>query len=274
MLSENSVEGRNDLLVKLDSAIAAARGAGELLLGKDSSKISIKSKGINDIVTEMDSASERFIIDYLETRYSNDNFLGEELGETTHGDGGRWIIDPIDGTENYVHNIPNYTISIGYEHTDGVLSLGVVYNPCQDEMFYAVKGHGAFLNGKPIQVSQVQDPAFALSIISPPLKIREKASVYFTMMETIFMKTRDIRHFGSAALNLCYVACGRADAFYEFGLQYYDIAAGLVILGEAGGGYSAFLDSEDLLKTGNIVATNGHLQDWYRKQISNILMAS
>jgi len=271
VLSENSIEERNNLLVKLDSAIAAARGAGRLLLSKDRSEIHIKSKGINDIVTEMDSASERFIIEYLKTRYSNDNFLGEELGESNNGNGGQWIIDPIDGTENYVHNIPNYTISIGYKHTDGILSLGVVYNPCQNELFYAVKGHGSFLNGSPIHVSKVQDPSLALSIISPPLRMREKAPIYFAMVETIFSKTRDIRHFGSAALNLCYVACGRADAFYEFGLKYYDIAAGLVILSEAGGSYSAFSDSENVLETGNIVITNGYLQKWYRSQINHIM---
>jgi len=271
MVSRNFVEESDNLLVKLDSAIAAARGAGRLLLGKDSSKINIESKGANDIVTEMDRASERFIIEYLGKRYPNDNFWGEELGETTHGDGGRWIIDPIDGTENYVHNIPNYTISIGYEQTDGVLSLGVIYNPCQNEMFYAAMGHGAFLSGKPIHVSEVQTPSLALSIISPPQRMREKAPIYFTMVETIFSKTRDIRHFGSAALNLCYVACGRADAFYEFGLKYYDIAAGLVILSEAGGRYSAFSESENVLETGNIVATNGHLQKWYRNQISHIM---
>jgi len=264
------IEAGNPLLVKLDSAIGAVRGAGRLLLSKKTSEIIIESKGGKDIVTEMDRASERFIIDYIKARFPRDNFFGEELGEKTNGDGGRWIIDPIDGTENYVHSIPNYTISIGYEDPDGVLSLGVVFNPCQNELFYAVKGHGAFLNGKPIQVSQVQDPALAVSLISPPL-MQEKVSIYFRMMETIFLNTRDMRHFGSAALNLCYVACGRADAFYEFGVKYYDIAAGLVILTEAGGSYSAFLDSENLLKTGNIVATNKHLQNWYKKQICNVI---
>jgi len=271
MSYKNTNEEEQDLLVKLDSAINASREAGRLLLEKGTLDIKIESKGMNNIVTEMDMATESFIIDYLKTRFPKDNFFGEELGESNNGDGGRWIIDPIDGTDNYVHNIPNYSISIGYENTKGVLILGVVYIPCQDEIFYALKGHGAFLNGKPIHVSEVEDPALAISIISPPSRIHEKAPVYFKMVETIFTQTRDIRHFGSAALNLCYVACGRADAFYEFGLQYYDFAAGLVIINEAGGSYSTFSKSEELLKEGNLIVTNGPLQNWYRKQICDIL---
>ncbi len=271
MLSKKVFTSERSLMLRLDSAIAAARGAGRLILNKDGSKITIESKGMNDIVTEMDSVSEKFIMNYLTIRFPSDNFLGEEMGEISGGHGGKWIIDPIDGTDNFVHNIPNYTVSIGYENAEGVLSIGVVYNPCQDELFHAVRGQGAFMNGNSVNVSQVQDPSLSLSIVSPPFRNHNKASVYFNMLETIFMQTGDIRRFGSAALDLCYLACGRADAFYEFGLKYYDIAAGLVILREAGGSYSSFLESEDIFVDGNLIATNGYLQNWYKKQICDIL---
>ncbi len=271
MLYNSSLEIKQNLLLRLDSAISAARGAGRLILGKDGSKINIRSKGLNDIVTEMDSASERFIIDFLKVRFPDDNFLGEELGETSGGKDGRWIIDPIDGTDNYVHNIPNYSVSIAFENKDGVLSIGVVYNPLQDELFHAVKGGGAFLNGKSISVSEVKEPSLSMFVVSPPFRNHGKAPVYFKLLETIFMQAGDIRRFGSAALDLCYIACGRVDAFFEFGLQLYDIAAGLVILREAGGSYSPFLESEDLFVDGNLIATNGYLQNWYREQICDIL---
>ena len=271
MLFNSTLAIKQDLLLRLDSAVAAARGAGRLILDKDVSKVNIRSKGLNDIVTDMDSASERFIIDFLKVRFPDDNFLGEELGEISSGKGGRWIIDPIDGTDNYVHNIPNYSVSIGYENVEGVLSIGIVYNPCQDELFHAVKGGGAFLNGKPISVSGIKAPSLSLFIVSPPFRMHDKASIYFKILETIFMQAGDIRRFGSAALDLCYIACGRADAFFEFGLQSYDIAAGLVILSEAGGNYSTFLESEKLFVDGNLIATNGYLQTWYREQICDIL---
>ena len=269
-MSKNNTEKERDLLLRLDSAIAAARGAGKIILEKDSSRISIESKGLNDNVTEMDRASERFIINYLKIRFPDDNFLGEELGEILGGKGGKLIIDPNDGTDNYIHNIPNYSISIGYEDIEGVLSLGVVYNPSQNEMFHAVKGNGAFLNGKPIKVSKIVDPALSFSSVSPPFRNHEKAPLYFKIFEAIFLQIGDIRRFGSAALDLCYIACGRLDAYYELGLQSYDIAAGLVILSEAGGSYSPFLESEDLFIDGNIIATNGYLQNWYEKQIRNV----
>ena len=152
-----------------------------------------------------------------------------------------------------------------------MLALGVVYNPSQGEVFSAIRGHGSFLNGKPIQVSSVKEPSLALSIVSPPMRMHDKAPDYFKLMEAVFLQTRDVRRFGSAAQDLCYVACGRADAFYEMGLHYYDIAAGMIILSEAGGRSSAFRESEILIKDGNIVATNGFLHNWYLQQIHDIM---
>ena len=262
----------NNLLFRLDSAIAAARGAGVLILDREGTGLGIESKGLNDIVTEVDGESERYIVDYLSSRFPDDNFLGEENGEISGRSGGRWIIDPIDGTENFSRGIPNYTISIGYEVLPGKPVIGVVYNPKQDEMFHAVKGGGAFLNYRPVKVSEIADPADSLTIVAPPFRSHDKAGIYFKLLESVFLKTRDVRRFGSAAQDLCYIACGRMDAFFELGLKYYDIAAGLIILSEAGGCYSSFTEGEDLLESGNIVATNGLLHQWYKKQINDIIV--
>ncbi len=252
---------------RLDSAITAAQDAGKYILLQTKSSIRVSVKGLNDSVSDTDVAVEKLIFNYLREIYPGDRFLGEEQGERGGGNGGRWIIDPIDGTDNYIRSIPNYTVSIAYEDSSGSLSLGVVYNPVQNELFSALKDSGAFLNGKAINVSGITDPSSAVSIIAPPRKSYERTSDYFRLMEDIFLNTRDVRRFGSAAQDLCYVACGRVDAYYEMGLFYYDIAAGMVILHEADGRYSSFSSSDNLLKNGNILATNGHLHDWYSEKI-------
>ncbi len=259
--------------VRLDSAINAAREAGRLILDNMNSIDSVVTKGKNDVVTEIDSASEKLIIDYLGLRFPEDNFYGEELGEQSGGDGGRWIIDPIDGTENFVRGIPDFTISIAYEDPDGDLVAGVVYNPSQDTLYHALKGTGAYLNGKPVRVSGIMKPADSVAIVAPPFKKHDEAALYFKVLETIFTQIKDIRRFGSAAQDLCYIASGKIDAFFELGLHYYDIAAGLVILTEAGGKYSGFTPGENVIRDGNIIATNGHLHDWFTKQISDIIYA-
>jgi len=267
------VLSEDNLLKKMDSAVTAAQGAGNYILNQNIANIRVSAKGFNDSVSDTDIAVERLISDYLQESHPEVGFLGEEQGESGDGSGGRWIVDPIDGTDNYIRSIPNFTISIAYEDPSGILSLGVVYNPVQNELFSAVKGSGAFLNGRLVSVSGVTDLSDAVSIIAPPRKSYEKTSDYFRMMEDIFLHTRDIRRFGSAAQDLCYVACGRVDAYYEMGLHYYDIAAGMVILSESGGRYSSFSDSEILSEDGNILATNGKLHDWYSEKIHDTMGA-
>ncbi len=257
--------------VKLDSAINAAREAGRLILDNMDSIGAVISKGKNDIVTEIDTVSEKLITDYLGLRFPEDNFYGEELGRQTGGDGGRWIIDPIDGTENFVRAIPDFTISIAYEDPNGDLAAGVVYNPSQDILYHALKGEGAFLNGKPIKVSGIRKPSDSVAIVAPPFRRHGKAALYFKILETIFAQIKDIRRFGSAAQDLCYIASGKIDAFFELGLHYYDIAAGLIILTEAGGEYSGFTIKENVIRDGNLIATNKFLHAWYKKQIRDII---
>jgi len=257
----------NILQERLDAAIVTAHDAGNYILLQETSNIRVSAKGLNDSVSDTDIAVEKLIFNNLQKSFPGDRFLGEEQGERGSGNGGRWIIDPIDGTDNYIRSIPNFTISIAYEDSSGNLSLGVVYNPVQKELFSAVKGCGAFINGRTINVSGITDPSSAVSIIAPPRKSYERTSDYFRLMEDIFLNTRDVRRFGSAALELCYVACGRVEAYYEMGLKYYDIAAGMVVLKEAGGRYSSFSHSENLIENGNILATNGYLHDWYSEKI-------
>ncbi|RKX75090.1 MAG: inositol monophosphatase [Spirochaetes bacterium] len=267
----NSLKARvvsyNILQERLDAAIVTAHDAGNYILLQETSNIRVSAKGLNDSVSDTDIAVEKLIFNNLQKSFPGDRFLGEEQGERGSGNGGRWIIDPIDGTDNYIRSIPNFTISIAYEDSSGNLSLGVVYNPVQKELFSAVKGCGAFINGRTINVSGITDPSSAVSIIAPPRKSYERTSDYFRLMEDIFLNTRDVRRFGSAALELCYVACGRVEAYYEMGLKYYDIAAGMVVLKEAGGRYSSFSHSENLIENGNILATNGYLHDWYSEKI-------
>lgn len=265
----------NDFQKKLDTAVNAARDAGNYILNQDISRIRVSRKGLNDSVSETDLAVEKMISDYLREHHPEDGFFGEEQGESGigNGEGGRWIVDPIDGTDNYIRGIPNFTVSIAYEDHSGIPALGVVFNPVQNELFTAVRDSGAFLNETPIEVSRITNPSEAVSIIGPPRKSYDRTPDYFRLMEDIFMNTRDVRRFGSAAQDLCYIACGRVEAYYELGLHYYDIAAGMIILREAGGIYSAFSESENLIEDGNILATNGNLHDWYLEKIHDTMGA-
>ena len=250
---------------RLRAAKSAALKAGKLLLAAKNCEI--RAKGWHDFVTGMDLESERVIIDYLSRRFPEDDFLGEESGGGNRAGAGLWIIDPIDGTGNFIHDIPCYTVSIGYRDRAGDLTVGVIYNPRQGELFWAGRGMGAYLNRKRIRVSMLDDPAGAYTIMPPHSRLHGETPFFFGLMQKIFLESLELRDFGSAALHLAYVACGRAEAFLHLGLKIYDIAAGLVILGEAGGQYSGFSEEEDVLKTGNLVATNGALHHWYLEQI-------
>jgi len=271
----NQSNHKTPWLQRLSAAVVIAKQVGEMLLEATLQTESISEKAPNDIVTTYDTAAENMIVGYLRECFPQDGFWGEESGESDAQEGsGRWIIDPIDGTVNFTRSIPDYTISIAYEETLGKPLVGVVFNPRQHELFTAVSGEGAFLNGQPIKVSSVDDPSVAMSLISPPHRKHWLAPQYFRMLQEIFVQTRDIRDLGSAALHLCYLACARADGFFEYGLHYYDIAAGMVILQEAGGVYETFVPSEHIPQSGDIIASNGKLQTWYANQIRDSLSQS
>ena len=253
-----------DIAEHLQVAISAANRAGALVLeaGKQGTH-AIHQKQTNDFVTETDRLSEDLIISIIKDQFPSDAIFGEETGSSGTLANGRWIIDPIDGTTNFFRSLPNYVISIAWEMEPFKPLVGVVFNPRQNELYWASKGGGAFLNGNPIQVSQLKEPSHALIVCVPPHRNHKLAVPYFENMYRLFLEVSDLRSYGSCALELSYIAAGRLDGYYELCLGYYDMAAGICILGEAGG---SFAPADPLIPfTDNrcdLVATNGLIQDW------------
>lgn len=214
---------------------AARRGGTYLLEAGRSASFSVQEKAANDFVTEADGACEAIIISVIKEHFPDDGIFAEESGVAHESAHGRWVIDPIDGTVNFARSIPNYTISIAWELEPFNPLVGVVYNPRQDELFWAGSGSGAFLNGESITVSTVRDPAYALLATVPPHRHRELYERYAEQLRRLTHGTSDLRSYGSCALEMAYIAAGRIDAYYEMRLGYYDLAAGLALVKEAGG---------------------------------------
>jgi len=246
-------------------AETAARHAGRLLLGRRD--FTVDQKADNDFVTEMDVAAEALIRDALLSACPEDGFFGEETGEgECHP--GRFIVDPIDGTTNFVRNIPFYSISIAYE-AEGALRFGVVYNPASDEMFSGMAGMGATLNGAPIRVSGETLPARSVIGMAFAHRNRGANRRMMQLLPGLCQRVGDLRRLGSAALDLCYVACGKLDAFIELNLNLYDIAAGVLIAREAGAACTGWPGEEDLLATGNVLAGTPLIHAFLRDYLSD-----
>lgn len=243
----------------LSVAVEAARLAGRLLLSRYGrlrrSQISMKSK--NDFVTEIDRASERLIISVIRKYFPRDAVEGEESGSSP-GRQRLWIIDPLDGTSNYIHELPIFSVSIGILKA-GHLAAGVIYDPVHQELFTAEKGRGAFVNGRRIRVSGVRHLPDALMATGIPFRARDRFKEYMRSFEAISLGTVGMRRGGSAALDLAYVACGRFDGFWELDLSPWDIAAGAILIEEAGGKITDVWGKKDYLKSGDIVASNGRI---------------
>ncbi len=261
---------RDLLNERMKIACNAAKEAAEMILSSNLTALAFQAKGKSDVVTHLDTASERLIRDMIHSAFPTDNFLGEEDGLVAYGDGGTWIVDPIDGTNNLVHGLPGYTISIAYEHQRLQPVLGVVHSPCTHELFHAIRGGGAFLNGKAIHVSSVAAIADAVSIVPPPLRVPSLIPSHLKLYERFCREGGDIRDYGSAALHLCYVAMGRVECFTEFRLKYHDWAAGKVLVEEAGGCFSS-MHAYDRMPYKDILATNKVLSPWYTEAIRNLL---
>ncbi|HNV87964.1 MAG TPA: inositol monophosphatase family protein [Methylotenera sp.] len=241
----------------LSNAVKAAREAGRIInrASQDVNALTITSKTFNDFVSEVDHAAERAIIDTLKAAYPDHGFLGEESGNTNQESENIWIIDPLDGTTNFLHNYPFYCISIALQQK-GVLTQAVIYDPVRNDLFTATKGRGAFLNDKRIRVtnrSKLQDSLIATGF---PFRDFTHLDTYMAMLKDMIKKTTGIRRPGSAALDLAYVAAGFTDGFFEINLSAWDIAAGGLLVQEAGGIVADFEGNESWLKTGNIVAAN------------------
>jgi myo-inositol-1(or 4)-monophosphatase len=238
----------------VDLACDLARAAGTLTVeGRRRGLHAVHTKSsATDMVTEFDRQSERLIVDGLLARRPHDGIVGEEGAHRTGTSGVDWLVDPIDGTTNYLYGIPTYAVSIAARDGDGLLA-GVVHMPVLGETFHASRGGGAFLDGEPIHCSSQADLAAALVATGfsyDPARRVEQGRV----LQHVIGLVRDIRRIGSAAADLCYVACGRVDAYYERGLSAWDLAAGELIATEAGAVVSAF-DGEPT-RPGEAVATN------------------
>ena len=238
----------------LNIAVRAARRAGAIInrAALDSGGLQIRSKQANDFVTEVDRAAEAAIIDAVQKSYPDHAILGEESGAIESAKQEyRWIIDPLDGTTNFIHGFPQYCVSIGVEHR-GSLAHGVVYDPVRNELFTASKGRGAFLNDRRMRVSKCLKLQDALIGTGFPFKEMTRADLYLKQLRALMEKSSGVRRAGAAALDLAYVACGRLDAFWELGLMPWDMAAGVLLIQEAGGlvgdldGDQGFMESGDL----------------------------
>ncbi|MDB6060712.1 MAG: inositol monophosphatase [Verrucomicrobiaceae bacterium] len=244
----------------LTIALKAARKSGETIARSmdQFDTIRVDEKSANDFVTEVDRASEREIIGLLKKTYPDHAFLGEESGASGASDAEyRWIIDPLDGTTNFIHGIPHFAVSIACEYR-GQLEHAVVLDPVRREEFTASRGRGAQLNGRRIRVSERKSLDGALIGTGIPFKSRTQAQIpeYMRSLQEVAEKTAGLRRAGAAALDLAYVAAGRLDAFWEMALAPWDIAAGVLLIREAGGLVSDFNGGNNYLENGHVVCGN------------------
>ena len=267
-----SISSEHPLELFLEVATEAAHAGGEILTQFAGSLSNIQEKGRpGDLVTEADKASEAAVLEILQRRLPNHAILAEESGD--FGDKAQtpylWAIDPLDGTTNYTHSYPFYAVSIGLL-IHGVPSVGVVFNPGLGELFQAATGQGATLNQKPISVSQTAQLKDSLLVTGFAYDRRETIDTNYAEFCHLTHLTQGVRRGGSASVDLAYVACGRLDGYWERGLSPWDLAAGVVLVQEAGGQVTAYDQSPFELKTGRILATNGPLHPTLSKALLSI----
>jgi myo-inositol-1(or 4)-monophosphatase len=231
-------------------------------------KTSIKAGGVNDLVTEADHASDKAIINVIKTAYPDHFILSEEAGNITTDSEYKWIIDPIDGTINFAHGIPICCVSIGLEKA-GTMIAGVVYNPFMKEFYYAEKGKGAFLNDEPISVSTNTALINACLVTGFPYTYLDSPNGPLQCFERFIRKGVPVRRLGSAAIDLCWVAAGRIDGFYEHKLNAWDSAAGFLMVEEAGGKVTDFKNDYYSPYQPHIIASNGHIHDELVKVVND-----
>ncbi len=254
----------------LNQIVDWARESGAILRSGFRQKIQIQHKGPKDLVTEMDHRSEEYLLRQIMRSFPDHAVFAEESGRLNGSHSRQWYVDPLDGTVNYAHGIPIFNVSIAYA-VDGEVQLGVVYNPIDDELYAAERGQGATLNGAAIHPTGVDKLIDALLVTGFPYTTG-KPEIPDNLEEfNRFVKlAQGMRRLGSAALDLCYVAAGRLDGYWEVGLQPYDIAAGVLILREAGGAATRFNGSPDMLEPPcEVVATNPKLHPRMLEVIQN-----
>lgn len=242
-------------------ALQAIEAAGSLIQETWQQAKQIHYKSAIDLVTTVDRQAEERIVHLLQKHFPDHSILAEE--ETTIDNpqsSYRWIIDPLDGTTNFAHAYPHFCVSIALER-EGDLALGLVYDPLREELFKAVKGQGASLNGNPIQTSKVAQLETALLATGFPYDRRENAAFYLSYFKAFMLHSQGVRRNGSAALDLCYLACGRLDGFWELKLRPWDTAAGSLIVREAGGTLTDFSGNEFSIRGEETLGSNGLIHD-------------
>lgn len=244
----------------LEDTIATGRKAGAFIRKErqifDLERVELK--GLNDMVSYVDKLAEQMIVDRLSNLLPEAGFITEEGTSTAKGEVYNWIIDPLDGTTNFIHDLPFYSVSIGLQEYSEVI-LGVVYEVTRNECFYAIKGGGAYCNETPIQVSSAPDLSSSLIATGFPYDASGQTDTYLDILKSLTESSHGFRRLGSAALDLCYVACGRVDGYFQHNLQPYDVAGGSIIVQEAGGTLTDFRGGNNFLFGGEMVASNGKI---------------
>lgn len=249
----------------LNTAVQAARRAGDIAMRALSrlDQLEIRAKARNEYVTQVDQAAEQAIVEAIRKRYPDHAFLAEESGRQGSGDF-LWVIDPLDGTTNYIHGFPTFSVSIALRKRD-TYEVGVVYDPCRQELFTAMRGRGAQLDGRKIRVSDRRELDGALIGTGFPYRSNGRwMKPYLAMLESVMEATAGVRRPGSAALDLSYVAAGRLDGFWEFGLEPWDTAAGILLIREAGGIVTSLTGEDAVIEAGNPLAGGPKIHDALR----------
>jgi myo-inositol-1(or 4)-monophosphatase len=243
-------------------AIEAALEAGKFLKEGVGKLLEVERKfgQETNLVTQIDKQTEEIIINKIRAKYPDHDFLAEESGSHNKQSEYRWVIDPLDGTLNFTHGVPLFSVSIAVE-VKGEIVAGVVYEPNLQELFTAEKGKGAFLNKKPVKVSRVDTLIESMMVTGFPYTIRDNPENAVQHFVNLLMKAQGIRRLGSAAVDLCYVACGRFEGFWEVSLSPWDMAAGVLMVQEAGGRFTDFHGKPSSIYTKQVLATNGLVHD-------------
>ncbi len=266
----------NDLLNGfLKTAVSASRLAGDIII-KNLGHLStsdIQTKQAFDFVTKVDRWSEAVILQTIRDKFPSHTFLAEETLKQENTGNYRWIIDPLDGTTNYIHGYPMFSVSIALEYRKEII-VGVVFDPLRDDLFHAVRGAGAFLNNRPVRVSEIASLEHSLIATGFPFRAKEMIDLYLAAFREVFEMVSDIRRAGSAAIDLAYIAAGKFEGFFELKLSPWDIAAGSLLITEAGGVITDFGGGSDYLSTGNIVAGNRDVHREIAEKIREVFKGS
>ncbi len=243
----------------LNVAIQTAEGAGAILMEHFGKISSYKRKSTPiDLLTIADTQSEDFILSEIKTTFPDHHIIAEESAVVANDSDYRWVIDPLDGTTNFVHSLPIFAVSIGLQYKNETI-VGAVYNPAADKCFWAEKNGGAFINGDEIYVTSTNTLSNSLLVTGFPYTHDDRWNKGFDLFKSLYGKTQGVRRLGAAALDFCFVAMGRFEGFWEFGLAPWDVCAGGLIVKEAGGKVSDWDDSPMPFSGNRVLATNGHI---------------